>query len=123
MRIMIIASLLLVGGCTAEGNSYLLASGQTTRFISLAACETEAQSKHADGSPRYAGYECRKLLLDRWTLNVVRYEDGKPLTSTMPARLKSNEPPASVTLKQFEAMTPSERAAYDGVIDLPPRPK
>ena len=34
-----------------------------------------------------------------------------------------NDPSASVTLEQFEAMTPSERAAYDGVIDLPPRPK
>lgn len=123
MKVALIVSLLLMAGCTAEGNSYFLRNGETTRFISLAACETEAKSKQADGSPRYAGYECRKLLLDRWTLNVVRYENGKPLTSTMPARPNRNEPPASVTLEQFEAMTPSERAAYDGVIDLPPRPK
>jgi len=63
-------------GCTAEGNSYFLGNGETTRFISLAACETEAKSKQADGSPRYAGYECRKLLLDRWVLEIVRYENG-----------------------------------------------
>jgi hypothetical protein len=108
MRIMIIASLLLVGGCTAEGNSYFLASGQTTRFISLAACKTEAQSKHADGSPRYAGFECRELLLDTWALNVVRYENGKALASAMPASTSREDPPASVTLGQSETMPPSQ---------------
>ena len=97
-----------LGGCTTEGNSYLLASGQTTRFISLAACETEAKSKQADGSPRYAGYECRKLLLDRWALNVVRYENGKALASTMPATTTREDPPASVTLEQSATMPPSQ---------------
>ena len=63
-------------GCTAEGNSYFLGNGETTRFISLAACETEAKSKQADGTSRYVGYECRELLFDHWTIEVVRYENG-----------------------------------------------
>lgn len=95
----LLAAAATLTGCTAEGNSYSLGNGETTHFISLEACEAEAKSTHADGTSRYAGYECRKLLLDRWTLNVVRYEDGKPLTSTMPARLKSKEPLASGTLE------------------------
>jgi hypothetical protein len=81
MKVALIVSLLLMAGCTAEGNSYSLGAGQTTRFVSLAACETEAKSKQADGSPRYAGYECRELLLDRWAREIVRYENGAPADS------------------------------------------
>lgn len=81
MKIPLVVSLLLMTSCTAEGNSYSLGAGQTTHFVSLAACETEAKSKQADGSPRYAGYECRELLFDRWVLEIVRYQNGAPADS------------------------------------------
>lgn len=73
--LMMLAVFALIG-CTAEGNSYSLGAGQTTRFVSQAACEKEAQSTHADGTSRYVGYECRELLFDHWTIEVVRYENG-----------------------------------------------
>ena len=68
---------LLASACSAEGNSYLLGKGEPTRFLSLNACEAEAQSSFTDGSPKYSGYECRKLLFDRWVIAIVRYENAR----------------------------------------------
>lgn len=44
-------------------------------------------------------------------------------SKTEPFDSMPNDPPASVTLEQWETMTPSQQAGFKGVIDLPPRPK
>ena len=73
----LLATAVVLAGCTAEGNSYSVVKGESQRFISLATCEKEARSSHPDGTPRYYAYECRQLLLDRWVLKTARYENGE----------------------------------------------
>lgn len=84
MRAFFVLAVVLLAGCTAEGNSlYLGASGQVTRYASMSICEKEASSMHPDNGPsRYVGYECRQLLLDRWVVDIKRYSDGALVEDT-----------------------------------------
>jgi len=62
-----------VSACTAEGNSQFLSKGETTYFLSMSGCETEALSEHEGGGRRYSGYECRKMFLGIFQLESKTY--------------------------------------------------
>lgn len=75
-----ILSAALLNGCYSEGNSRSLASGEPEFFLTMSRCEKEAIAKHANGLPKYSGYECRGKFL--WfTTEIRNYYEGK-LVST-----------------------------------------
>ena len=66
----------LLAGCYTQGNSYLVADGEKELFLSMARCETQATSRFPDGSPKYAGYVCKKKLAG-FMLEERDYSNGK----------------------------------------------
>lgn len=66
-------------GCYAEGHSRFLSDGPAEHYLSLGRCVTQATTRHADGTPKYAGFVCKEKVL--WfTLEEREYDDGE-LTS------------------------------------------
>ncbi len=75
-------AVLVIAGCTAEGNSQFLTNGETTYFLTMEACEKEAHSEYDGGGRKYSGYECRKMLLGLFQLEsktfwLSKYYDGE----------------------------------------------
>ncbi len=70
-----------LGGCYAEGNAFLIGTGEVENFLSLERCEREAQAKVKDGSSRYSGYSCRGKILF-WTTEKREYYEGKLTSET-----------------------------------------
>jgi len=68
----LIASL-VVGGCSAEGNSFFLGRGETRHFLTMKSCEEEALSEYLGGGKKYSGYECRKMFLGIFLLESKTY--------------------------------------------------
>ena len=66
-------ALLVCAGCTAEGNSEYLGKGETRYFLTMSSCEKEALSEHEGGGKKYAGYECRKMLMGLFQLESKTY--------------------------------------------------
>jgi len=66
-------ALLVCTGCTAEGNSAYLGKGETLYFLTMSSCEKEAHSEYEGGGKKYAGYECRKMLLGLFQLESKNY--------------------------------------------------
>lgn len=64
-----LVSLLTIGGCSAEGESYFLGRGETRYFLTMSDCEKEALSEYAGGGRKYYGFECRKMLLGIFLLD------------------------------------------------------
>jgi len=62
MRAMI-CLVVLLAGCTAEGNSIYLSHGPIRYFTSMDVCRAEAVSEYPKGGGRYTAFECRPMFL------------------------------------------------------------
>ena len=74
-------AVLALASLRVEGNSYLLADGESEYFLTMSRCQREAASTFDDGGRRYSGYRCARKFL--WfTLETQELSDGKR-TSTV----------------------------------------
>ena len=71
----VLAAAVVLSGCYAEGESFLIARGETQRYASMRACEAVAMARYPDGGPVYSGFECRSMILGS-VRSTVRYHNG-----------------------------------------------
>ena len=79
MSMILFVCLLFVGllsGCSTEGASHFLTSGETEYFLTMNQGVEEAKTTYADGKPKYSGYECRSKFLG-FTIEKRDYYEGR----------------------------------------------
>lgn len=75
MRVAVLAFVVVLSGCYAEGESVFIGRGDTRRYASMEVCDEVATSRYPGGGPVYSGFECRSVRFGK-VRTVVRYHEG-----------------------------------------------